>query len=187
MCESVGRTAARQVEHRSCRERVLFSGKPANHGGRLTKFQHAPARDLERLCQCGFCGAKCRRLGVALLTGDRTQIDNVSVVSGDHGDDRPAAVKLPEEANIDHIPESVRRIFPRRRVRADDSGVVDQHIDLSEPLPRGRSGTLDCGKVGNIRFEPLNTVRLIEFCYGFLQEVPVTVPNANLPPDARIR
>jgi hypothetical protein len=51
-------------------------------------------------------------------------------------------VKRSEKPYIDYIPEGFWRIFPRRQIRANDGGVIDQDVDFSERRSTSRSQML---------------------------------------------
>ena len=52
-------------------------------------------------------------------------------------------IERADQADMDHVLERLRRIFPGVGVRADDGGVVDQDVDLAEAVDHRLGRGLD--------------------------------------------
>ena len=90
----------------------------------------------ERLGQRDDAGLR-RRIGggvrIALLAGDRGDVDDAAVVLRDHQrHDGAAAQERPVEIDAHHLRPGLRRIFGDRHVGPGDAGVVDQDVDAAE-------------------------------------------------------
>ena len=111
-------------------------------GRRHAVDEHAVFGELlaERFGQAdqpGLRRAVVRRVGVALLAGDRRDVDDTSVAARDHvRHDRAAGQVRRDQVDLDHAAPDRRIELPGGAVAAGDAGVVDQDVDLPVALDR---------------------------------------------------
>ena len=104
--------------------------------GDVLPRQFLPERFRQR-DDAGLGRAVGRGIRIAFLAGDRRDVDDAAVAAGaHHRHDRPAAQKHAGQVDVEDAPPLVRRILPRRHVRAGDPGARDQDIDAAERADR---------------------------------------------------
>src|SRR6185503_7128983 len=119
-----------------------------------------------------------RRVRVALLAGDRRDVDDAAVILRDHQRrQRPAAVKRAVEIDRQHVAPGLQRIFPGRHVRPGDAGIVDQNVDAAERLAGVVARALDLGVVGHVDRKSRNLTS--ERTAGLVRKRLVAVPDRD--------
>src|SRR5690606_8224282 len=90
-------------------------------------------------------GAVVRGVRVALLAGDRGDVDDAAVAVGDQvRHHRPAAQEGAGQVDVDNAAPLLGAQLPDLGVVAGNAGIVDQDVDLAE----GRQGRLHGGLDG---------------------------------------
>ena len=139
-----------------CCLRHLVEDRGARRGRRDAVHRDVVARQLlaERLGQRDDAGLRRRigdRVRIALLAGDRGDVDDAAVVLRDHQRHHGAAAEeLAVEVDAHHLRPGLRRILPGRHVRPGDAGVVDQDVDAAERLHGGVARGFDLGELGDV-------------------------------------
>ena len=135
-----------------CCLRHLVEDRGAGRGRRDAVDRDVVARQLlaERFGQRDDAGLRGRighRVRIALLAGDRGDVDDAAVVLRDHQrHDGAAAIELAVEIDAHHLVPGADRILPGRHVRPGDAGVVDQDVDAAERLHGGVARGFDLGE-----------------------------------------
>ena len=89
-----------------------------------------------------------RGVGVALLAGDRGDVDDAAVVLLDHRrHDGLAADEGPVEIDAQYFAPFLEVSVPYRLVDAGDPGIVDENVDLADGLEGRVAGLFHRGKV----------------------------------------
>src|SRR5688572_30083928 len=86
-------------------------------------------------------GAVGRGVGVALLAGDRGDVDDAAVILRQQiRHDGPVAVEEAVDVDIEYLSPLLDRILPERIVWAGDGGATDEDLDAAQELggPLGR-------------------------------------------------
>src|SRR4030081_475453 len=92
-----------------------------------------------------------RGVGIALLAGDRGDVDDTAVILLDHARyDRLAADEGPVEIDAQHLAPFLEVGLPYRLVDSGDAGIVDENVDLAERFERGVSRLLNRGKIRHV-------------------------------------
>src|SRR6202023_615588 len=95
-----------------------------------------------------------RGVWVALLAGDRGDVDDAAVFPGEHRrHDRLAADEGAVEIDAQHLAPLIEIGLPYRLVDAGDAGIVDENIDLAERLQRGISRLFNRGEIRHVDLE----------------------------------
>ena len=123
------------------------------------------------------------RVRIALLAGDRGDVDDASVALGDHGRNHGfAAVEDAVEIKVDHPSPVLDRIVGNRRVRAGNTGVVDENVDPAGLLGGCRRRSGNAREIAHVAADREGLSARSDFCGGFFGERHVPVPDRNLRP-----
>jgi 3-oxoacyl-[acyl-carrier protein] reductase len=114
---------------------------------------------------------------VALLAGDRGDVDDPAVALLDHQrHDRAAAVEDRVEVDLDHLAPRVGRVLPQRMVGPGDAGIGDQDVDPAERRAGRPGGGLDRGEVGDVERLRLDPAAAGQLGAGRLDQVAIAIP-----------
>ena len=168
-----------------CCSRHLVEDRGLRGGGRDAVDRDVVAGKLlaERLGQRDDAGLR-RRIGggvrIALLAGDRGDVDDAAVVLRDHQRHHGAAAQeRPVEIDAHHLRPCLRRIFGDRHVGPGDAGVVDQDVDAAERRDRGVARALDVRQRRHIDGERLDAAVAPQFVRGPLSQAPRRGPRSR--------
>jgi len=120
-----------------------------------------------------------RRVGIAFLAGDRSDIDDAPIAPLQHDrHDRVAAQVNPEEIDHDDRAPFFRRQLPRLFRCSCDAGVVDQDVDFAELSKRGLDPGSDRLKLRDIDYRRVRRALVGQVFHCASQRVAIDVPQA---------
>jgi len=92
-----------------------------------------------------------RGVGIALLAGDRGDVDDAAVALGNHhGRDGLAADEGAVEIDAQYLAPFLEVGVPHRLVDAGNAGIVDENVDLAQRRQRGVARLLDRGEIRHV-------------------------------------